>query len=577
MTRRRWFGLALLVVVVWLVVCGVLLLRAASQLRDARDSAKAAKAELDADAVVEGTALPELREARDGFSSAASATSNPVLAPARFLPVIGRQLRAVDALGEAAAEVSSAAVKALERSKSALAAPSGTGPERVAQLRALTTAIDEANRRVRAVTDLGPRKALLPPIADAHNELAEQLAETREALGDAAAGSQAGLRLLDGPRRYLLIAANNAEMRAGSGMWLSGGVLQTAAGSVDLDEMEPTYRIADPPDGQVPISDVDLADRWGIPFEVGDDFRGLMPSPRFAASAEVGSAMWTAAGNPPVDGIIVLDPIALSYILRATGPVLVEGRSVDADAVLPLLLNEQYRNVAAGSSANADRRDLQGRLASAVVDAIDAGRWAPADLASSLAKAVAGRHLMAWSGDAADQRGWTAAGADGALTPDSLLISVLNRGANKLDYYMRTSVDADVRSKRTGTDVTLRIALQNTAPSNESRYILGPQTPGIWPDGRYIGVVTVNVPGHATNVRIDGVAVPVIEGPDGPTRVVAQQIRLDRGAQTEIVVRFSLPQERRRMIVEPSARYPAITYRWRDREWADLSARVLKF
>ena len=575
MSRRRWFGLALLVVFLWLVVCGILLLRAASQLRDARDSAKAAKAELDADAVVEGSALPELRDARDGFSSAASATSNPILAPARFLPVVGRQLRAVDALGEAAAEVSSAAVKALERSKSALAAPSGTGPERVAQLRALTTAIDEANRRVRAVTDLGPRKALLPPIADAHNELAEQLAEAREALGDAAAGSQAGLRLLDGPRRYLVLAANNAEMRAGSGMWLSGGVLRTQNGRVDLDEMEPIYRIADPPDGVTPIEDRDLAERWEDLFQVGDDFRGLMPSPRFPASAQLGSEMWKRSGNEPVDGILALDAVALSYVMRATGPVEIDGRQVDADSVVALLLNEQYKSAVAGSASQVERRDAQGRVASAVFAALDEGRWSPTSLASALARAVAGRHLMAWSAQEEEQRGWVAAGADGALQPDSVLVSLLNRGANKLDYYMRTSVDLDIRSGSDGDEVTLRIRVENTAPSNLSRYILGPPTPGMWPDGRYVGVVTVNVPGAATDVQIDG-ATPVVSGADGPTQVVGHQVLIDRGTSSTLVVRFRVPEGRRALVFEPSARHPATTYRWLDQRWEDSTARTVK-
>ena len=343
MTRRRWLVLAGVVVVAWAVAAGLLLAGAARDLQDGREAARSARRGVDATAIAEGTPLPGLRRARDHFRAAARATGSPLLLPLRVLPVAGRQLRSVHALSAAARDVSDAAVDAMARAHEVLADPSGGGPARVDEVRALRTAIVTAARRVGAVDDLGPRKGLVRPLAEARRELARQLLDARTTLADASAGATAGLRLLEGPGRYLVVAANNAEMRAGSGMWLSGGVLTTAAGRLDLGPVAPLYLQADPPNGAAPITDPDLAARWDAVWHPNWDWRGLMVSPRLPASAELGLRMWEAAGREPIDGVLVVDPVGLAAVVRATGPVRVGDRTFTADQVAPELLHDQYR------------------------------------------------------------------------------------------------------------------------------------------------------------------------------------------------------------------------------------------
>src|SRR3954447_22605803 len=163
-----------------------------------------------------------------------------------------------------------------------------------------------------------------------------------------------------------------------------------------------------------------------------------MTSPRMPASAPTALAMWRAAGRDPVDGVIVVDPVGLAAVLRATGPVEVNGERVAADDLVPLLLNGQYQSYGRSLGEQADRRELLGTIAKSAFRALDAGDWTPTTLARELATAVAGRHLLAWGADAVEQRGWVAAGLDGDLRTDSLLLSVLNRGTNKLDWFLHT-------------------------------------------------------------------------------------------------------------------------------------------
>jgi hypothetical protein len=209
-SRRRWWLIAGAVVLVWVVVAGFLLVRAARDLQAGKDAALAARDALDASTIASGEPLPELREARRRFASASSKTGSVVLAPMRVLPIIGRQVRSVHSLSGAARDVTGSAVRALERAQQVLDDPASGGPARVRQIRSLRDAVADAQQEVGRVS-LGPRDGLLGPLADARNELGDELAEATETLDDAVAGADAGLRLLEGPRDYLLVAANNAR------------------------------------------------------------------------------------------------------------------------------------------------------------------------------------------------------------------------------------------------------------------------------------------------------------------------------------------------------------------------------
>ncbi len=124
--------------------------------------------------------------------------------------------------------------------------------------------------------------------------------------------------LLQGPGRYLVLGVNNAEMRAGAGTLSSVGELETANGHMRLDEMRPIAHVP-VPDDAVPLSGAPAA-RWD---RLGPDrgCRNLLVSPRFEVSASRAAQIWEAAGNRPVDGVLLLDPLAPEAILGATGPV----------------------------------------------------------------------------------------------------------------------------------------------------------------------------------------------------------------------------------------------------------------
>jgi hypothetical protein len=284
--------------------------------------------------------------------------------------------------------------------------------------------------------------------------------------------------------------------------------------------------------------------------------------------------MWEAGGRPPVDGVLALDVEALAAVLRVVGPVEVDGTELDADAAVRELVHDQYVGVSYEDDQRA-RRDRLGTFARAVVDRLDRRSPDPAELAEALANAARARHVLAWGNSTAQRRAWEAAGVSGQLRPDSLLVSVLNMGGNKLDQFV--DVDATLASEREAdaTDVRLRLRLRNRTPAEEPVYIAGPH-PGIGgAAGTYRGIVAFSLPGAASGVEVDGGDRVVALGRDGPTLVIATDVVIAARDELVVTVRFRLPAPFERLRVEPSARLAPIDWRAGDHSWSDGIARSI--
>ncbi|HEV2070900.1 MAG TPA: DUF4012 domain-containing protein, partial [Acidimicrobiales bacterium] len=391
--RRRGIGVAVgLVVLTWLVLAGVQAWRlGADALAGTRVAHTARQSVAGAQDVLEGRPDQALAQAQRHFADARERARSWVLAPLRVVPLVGRQLRAVEAVTVGAGTIADVGADGLADVRAVLEAPHRSGPERVALLRRLADVAEQARARLNQV-DPGPGGALLPPVASARDDLVEELADLRASLKDGRVLASVLGDLLEGPGRYLVLGVNNAEMRAGAGMPSSIGELETADGHMRLEEMRPVAHVP-VPGSAVPLPS-DVATRWGW-LSPTRDWRDLLASPRFEVSASQAAKMWEAAGNRPVDGVLLLDPLALQAILEATGPVQVDGRTMASDNVVDELLVQQYLRVP--DERPEQHQDELGVVAPAAIAALDRGEWSTAQLADGLNGAVRGRHLMVWS------------------------------------------------------------------------------------------------------------------------------------------------------------------------------------
>lgn len=500
----------------------------------------------------EALVLAQLSLADRSFGMAAARLDNPLLSPFELLPVLGRQLRSAQALSRAAQTASRAGVVTVTRAQAVLTAPHSTGAQRVRALRELgAVAISAADRL--AGLDLGPQEALVGPLARARAQLAAELTRSETELRRAGTGTMAAADVLGGHHRYLVLAANNGEMRAGSGAFLEAGVLTSNDGNLTLAPMVATGNLALPV-GRVSVGG-DLSARWGW-LHPGAEWRNLNVTPQFDVVGPLAVRMWTAATGQTVDGVIALDPEVLARVMSVTGPVSVGGVQIGPNEVVQYLVHDQYVGLS-DSQAQRGRRDRLGVLARAVLGGLENERAGLTVLASGLARAGAGRHIMLWSADRSDEAAWRELGVAGQLSPEDLLVSVLNTGGNKLDDYLGVNVSLGRRPHDAANDFTLRVRLDNRTPPGQSQYIAGP-FPGTGAGaGEYLGLLAVNLPAGVEQAHVVGQPSLVVAGPEGPTLVLAVPFSLAPGHQRDLVVRWRLPGRHGGLTVLPSARIPA--------------------
>jgi hypothetical protein len=553
------------VVGLWVVSTAVVLSLGLLHASHGISDVQRARDHLSASDVVSRSAADPLRAAGREFDAANGLLHSPLVAPLDILPVIGRQVRSVQDLSAASAQVATIGVRAINQAHSVLAASHSSGPARVTELQKLAKLAAATNRALGRI-DTGPNHALLPPLASKHDTFVRDLDDVRTRLQHASGIATTMADILHGPKTYLFLMANNAEMRAGSGDILEVGVLTSSDGRLKLSGLRPTAGIP-VPFGKVTATG-DLEARWGF-VKPGVDWRNLGFTPQFNVNAPLAAAMWQAETGQHVDGVLAVDLVALHQILEVTGPVtLGDGTVVGAGNVVPLLAHDQYKGLSDQPTAHqgqiqAGREDRLGSLAQATLNALEKESLDLKSLSNAMSAATGGRHLLAWSEQPGPQAAWVQGGVAGELTPDSMMTAVINRGGNKLDQYLSVKAGLDLRTQGKRTLATLTVDLHNATPPGQSQFIAGPY-PGLGTAyGEYTGFLTLNLPGYASVPHFDGNPRLEALGPEGPTWVIATPVDVRAGQSRQAVVRFTLPQASGEVRVLPTARLDPVTWRYR--------------
>ncbi len=348
----------------------------------------------------------------------------------------------------------------------------------------------------------------------------------------------------NGDRRYLIAVANTAEQRGSGGMILSYGELTSSQGDFELGEFGNVDEIELDAPVDTPLPD-DYLERWDG-FDPEQRWRNANLGADLTVVAPAMEAMFTEATGKPTDGVIQIDPAGLAAILEGTGPVRVPTvGEVTADNVVDLTLNSAYvlfpdRDV---------RQEVLGDVAEAVFDRLLDGEYESLrPLGEALAEAVAERHLLVHSSRPTAQREIEFFDADGALPPaetiDWLHLTSQNVSANKLDYYLDTSlaVKGTRRPGKAGM-VEATVTLANTAPDDGSpRYIFGPndrdETAGL-----YRGLVTLYLPTGAQLLGASGDPTqtrPAFDTEAGRS-LVTFRIDVPAGDSRTVTLRLRLP------------------------------------
>jgi hypothetical protein len=489
----------------------------------------------------------------------------------RPVPLFGRQVAILRSMTRTAAEVGAIGDRATRTIQARLDKASEGPPARVALLEAVVTEVDNAQARLKAMHYRRDGWAL-PPLRTAQDKLINGLANARTKLNDATVMTVALKKMFVGPSKYLILAGNNAEMRAG-GMPLSTGVANLTSGQIVIGGFRPTGQLLV---NKVPIPN-NLNELYGW-MSFGAEWRATTASPNFPVAGELYYRMAGRAKLGIMDGVIFVDVHALRAVLQATGPVDLDGVTYTTKNIAQAVMNENYIKFPDQTDdASIARYDLQSRLATAIFAALNTRPVKLGTLVANLSETGKGRHLLAFSRDPGMEKVFIKAGISGGIPPNGLMVNLHNISANKLDWYIKPKIDLQtVWVKRGVRRVNLKVTFTNPPRTRTSDVVEGityDRTHGM-ADGEHRVFFVAYLPKPAFDVAS---ADPPFStaGTDAGMKVVGFNYSVKVGDTRTVTVSFSVPKNQVFQLL-PMARAHSIKVTADGRTFNDDQRRVFK-
>ncbi len=456
-------------------------------------------------------AASSAREHTDGFWWAAMTK----------VPVFGDDAAGVEALSASVDLVAQDAVGPLVATVDSLDTVISDGRVDPAQVSALDAPVSGASRAMREAAALvaaqdpaGFTSALRTRYEDYETRLNDVTADFRSA--ETAVDVLPGALGADGPRDYLFVFQNNAEVRSTGGLPGSWARVHVEDGKPELIEQGTGSDFA-PGKRQAELTSEEQAVYDQLPAIYFQDANFI---PDFPRAAELFDEFW-AKKYPRIDldGVLTLDPVGMSYLMEGTGPVTVGPLTLTTDTIVDELLSNTYLTVR--DPLAQDERFQQ--VARALFSATTTDLASPVDFATGVSRAIReGRLLYApFDDEERDRLAGTAvlgelAGDDGD-TPH-VDVGVNDSTGSKMSYYLRYR--ADVRAQTCTGDkqqLAASMTLNQTISPSDAKALPDDVTGGGFfgiPVGNQLVTLRIYGPHDGTidNVRVNGKKLEVKEG-----------------------------------------------------------------
>jgi len=484
----RWIVLGLVILIVavaaWVVIRGLIA-------RDQLTGAVPLAAKLQTSFVTGDTA--QLAAVTDDLqaraATAAALTDDPVWRAVELVPFLGTNLTAFREAAHAVDTLASGALPPLAGLAGELDfaafVPKG-GVIDTAPIVALQPALAEAGAAVAAAADEVVRidvSGTVPQIGEAVEQLVGVIQGANALIGGANGLVQVLPAMLgaDGPRTTLLLVQNNSEWRATGG--IPGAVieLRTDGGRIEFGHQSSGGEIGE---FDAPVLPVTAAEEELYSSKIATFMQNVTVTPDFARSGELAAAMWHERFGVPVDAVASVDPVVLSYLLAATGPLeLADGTVLSAENAVPLLLNEVYFRF----PDPADQDLFFAAAAQSVFAAIMHFDGDPQRFVQAIGQGVAEHRIYVWSAHTDEQAVIAADGSPlaGLLPRSDAMASgfglyLTDITMSKIDWYLEPSLSiSGVRCPMWGDHsyYEVRLRLTSTVPplgEGVPDYVVGP-------------------------------------------------------------------------------------------------------
>jgi hypothetical protein len=457
-----------------------------------------------------------LAELKDSTREAESHTDGPLWHAAARSPLVGQNFVAVQTISRSLRDISAEGLGPLvdiaDRVNAQVFSPQN-GRIDVDAVREVSPELQKADQALSRgwleLRDIDPDE-LVGPLQGPVTELQAKVDDARSTVR---AGAKAARLIPDmlggsGKRSYLLAFQNNAEIRSTGGLPGAFAILNAKDGRMSLGRQGAG--------GNFPFFD-------NLPIRTTEDEQRLYSilltgywgnatlTPDFPRAAEIMRSMIRQEFDQKTDGVVSLDPIALSYILEATGPVkLADGSSLSSGNAVKKLLNDVYFEISDTGAQDAYFADAARR----VFDRLISGQGGSQALLEGMAKAVGENRILVASARPAEQRTLASTRIAGALAGDEGTtphagIFYNDATEAKLEYYLRkgTTVRATNCTRDGAQSLSTTTVLRSLVPKKARslpKSILGPgdrEKPGYF---RMILTHYAPYGGLLTRLEVDG-------------------------------------------------------------------------
>ncbi len=426
-----------------------------------------------------GQAVDELRSIGDHTEAARELTSDPVWSLVAQTPWIGPQLQAVGTITASADELLRLAVLPLAESTQAGALDALkpiNGRIDTSSLTSIKGRAEQAAARaddaLSAVRHVN-RTPLVGKLGDAVDQTEELFSRAAGALDALSTATQVlpGMLGESGPRSYLVLVQNNAEMRSLGGIAGTALLLRTDAGAISLVGTESGTALSAAIRGPVTTLPDDVQAVYGT--RPARYFQNLTQVPDFTFDGPLARDMYQQLTGNKVDGVIAIDPVVLSYLLKATGPVtLPDGSTINADNAASLFLSEVYKRYPDPTTQDAFFAASSASIFTAFVE----GRGSSTGLLTALARGADERRVLLWSAHEDEQALLDSSSMAGKLpvTDDDTArfgVYFSDAAGSKMSYYLKPKASltwsgCGITGQSVSRQLTLTVDLTSSAPAD---------------------------------------------------------------------------------------------------------------
>jgi hypothetical protein len=402
--RRILIGAAIAAVVVVIAIGWFVWVaqQVRGDLRDVEHDARALSDALGEGETARARAL--LAEFQKSSNSAADRTDSMTWSLFERTPLYGDDARAIAAVSAVLSHLGEEGVPPLvdsaeEVSARAYSPRSGQFPlEGIAALEAPATQSHQAFLEASSELAAYDSEDFVDPLARAFDGLRNQIDSAEVALDTAARASRLMPAFLgaEGDRNYLYVFQNNAEVRSTGGLPGNISLVNARQGRVQITRQASGAQLGEWPEPVLPLTEEEHS-VYGR--QLGTYFLDSNFTPDFERASDLWRARWQAEFDEDIDGVFTVDPVSLSYLLQATGPVTVNGVVLTTFNVVRVVESQVYLNV----PDPLQQDEFLNAVAKKVFDTFAGGVGDPVRVIQALYRGVAEGRVRIHSFTGADQ------------------------------------------------------------------------------------------------------------------------------------------------------------------------------